>query len=72
MVMCHMLTEVNNIEELHSMAQILGIRKYFQISNSGIPHYDICLEKKKMALKHGCVEINYKKLKLLIKEYLRK
>lgn len=57
MKMCHMLAD--SLNELHAMADTIGIqRKWFQISRSGVPHYDICQSKKKLALAHGAKEIS--------------
>lgn len=54
MTMCHMMS--NTIEELHAMADKIGIaRKWFQ--NHEYKHYDICLSKKKLAIKYGAIEI---------------
>lgn len=47
--MCHMLADT--LDELHDMADKLGIsRKHFQ-SKSRYPHYDICRSKHQEALK---------------------
>lgn len=54
MKMCHMIAD--NLSELHDMADKIGIqRKWFQ--NHRIPHYDICLAKRKLAIKNGAIEI---------------
>lgn len=51
-----------DIEELHKMADAIGInRKWFQDSQAH-PHYDICLSKKKEALKLGAIEVTPKEL----------
>jgi hypothetical protein len=44
---------------LHAMADRIGVsRRYYQ--NKGrTPHYDICLSKKALAIKHGAVEVEY-------------
>lgn len=59
MIMCHMIGDTLN--ELHEMADKIGIdRKWFQ--NKKIPHYDICLSKKKLALKYGAIEVTPREL----------
>ncbi len=48
MLMSHMIADALN--ELHTMAALLNIkRKYFQ-DKKGRPHYDICKSKKQEAL----------------------
>lgn len=61
MMMCHMLPGgVDQLEELHAMAQKLGIaRRHFQGSDKArTPHYDICKSKRAEAVKLGAVEID--------------
>ena len=70
MVMCHMLSE--SIAELHQMADVIGVkRKWFQ-SKASTPHYDICLAKKKLALKSGAIEINRREVSVLCKRIRNK
>lgn len=54
--MCHMLAD--SIDELHDMADKIGInRKWFQ-SKASWPHYDICKTKRIFAVKFGAVEVD--------------
>ncbi|MFZ1343591.1 DUF4031 domain-containing protein [Thiothrix eikelboomii] len=54
MIMCHLIAD--DIVELHSLAISIGLEvNWFQ--NKKYPHYDISLEKKKMAIKKGAIEI---------------
>ena len=65
MIMCHMLSE--SLDELHAMADIIGVnRKWFQ-HQTRTPHYDICLAKKKLALQHGAKEITRQEVAKLCK-----
>ena len=58
MVMSHMVADT--YEELHSMADALGInRKHFQ-NKPGRPHYDICKSNKKLAISKGATEVSDK------------
>lgn len=58
MLMCHMLAD--SIEELHDMAEKIGVKKkWFQIDNMFL-HYDICQSKRKLAIKNGAIEMNTK------------
>jgi Protein of unknown function (DUF4031) len=60
MTMCHMLAD--SLEELHEMADRIGVnRKWFQ-SKASSPHYDICLSKKALALQFGAKEVGRREL----------
>lgn len=66
MLMCHLVADT--IEELHSMAASIGVkRKWFQVKSH--PHYDICQSKRKLAIKNGAVEIGNRELVNLIRKY---
>src|SRR5690349_17001624 len=55
MLMCHMLADT--VEELHAMAEKIGMkREWFQCH--GAPHYDICQEKRALAVKAGAIQMN--------------
>lgn len=66
MVMCHMVADT--LEELHIMAEKIGLRpEWFQMSNSGVPHYDIPIFRREMALENGATEIDRHQLFQLMK-----
>ncbi len=56
MVMCHMLADT--IEELHTMADKIGLKREWFQSRSRFPHYDLCKSKRLHALRLGAIEIN--------------
>lgn len=62
MMMCHMVADT--LDELHDMADIIGIsRRHFQ--DKRIPHYDICMAKRRLAVDHDAIEIrNYQVVKI--------
>lgn len=65
MVMCHMVAD--SLEELHAMADKIGVnRKWFQ-KNASTPHYDICMSKREMAVNFGAVEVDRTQLAEIIK-----
>ena len=61
MIMCHMGSD--NINELHKMADRIGIqRKWFQGD-----HYDICMAKRALAVKSGAIEVTSRELVKIIR-----
>lgn len=58
MVMCHMIADTE--DELHAMADRIGVaRKWFQQKPSG-DHYDVALSKRALAVKFGAKQITVK------------
>lgn len=54
MIMCHMLADTD--AELHEMADKIGVaRRWFQKD-----HYDVCLEKRRLAVEFGAIEITWR------------
>ncbi len=67
MIMCHMLADT--LEELHAMADKIGVsRRWFQ-SVSSTPHYDICKSKRALAIKAGAVQLDMKGVAEYIKRW---
>lgn len=59
-VMCHMMADTE--EELHAMADAIGVaRRWFQRVPSG-NHYDITKAKRKSAVARGAVEITQREM----------
>lgn len=60
MLMCHMVAD--SLEELHAMADAIGVaRRWFQDKASS-PHYDICQAKRRLAIENGAVEVSRREL----------
>lgn len=56
MIMSKMIAD--SLEELHAMADKIGVnRKHFQ-DKKDAPHYDICRSKKQIAISLGAKQIN--------------
>lgn len=56
MIMCHMVADT--LVELHEMADKIGVaRRWFQWPST-IPHYDICLAKRGLAVAAGAQEVS--------------
>lgn len=53
---CHLYAD--SIDELHLFAQgIMMRRSWFQVSKSGIPHYDLTASRRRMAVRQGAIEM---------------
>ena len=58
MKMCHLLADTK--EELLEMVARIGVnRKWIQDEGEYTEHFDICLSKRKLAVKAGAKEIKY-------------
>lgn len=65
LVMCHMIADT--LEELHAMADAIGVkRQWFQHKNKRLPHYDICMSKRALAVKLGAQEIDQRETVLIL------
>jgi len=55
---CHLWTN-GDLSELHQFALKLGLKaEWFQCANRKVPHYDIVLSKRKLAIKYGAIEMS--------------
>lgn len=55
MIMCHMIADT--LDELLAMADRIGVKRRWLQTPAMRPHFDICLEKRALAVKLGAVEI---------------
>ena len=55
MIMCHMMADT--LDELHLMAERIGIRREHFQEHAYYPHYDICKSKREIAVALGAIEI---------------
>lgn len=55
MIMCHMIADT--LDELLAMADNIGVKRRWLQKAATRPHFDICLEKRALAVKFGAVEI---------------
>ena len=66
MIMCHMMADT--IEELHDMADKIGVNKKWFQSKASSPHYDICKSKRALAVFHGVKEVSRRELVEVIRK----
>lgn len=62
---CHMVADT--IEELHSFAESIGVKRCWYHSSSKYKHYDLNEDQRKVAVCSGAIEISSKELITLIK-----
>jgi len=61
MTMCHMIAD--STDELVAMADKIGVaRKWIQKAGTSREHFDICMSKRVLAVKHGAVELTIREL----------
>lgn len=66
MRMCHMIADT--IEELHAMADRLGLKRaWFQYSATH-PHYDLSLSKRELAIQFGAHPLTSKELVMVLRK----
>jgi len=54
MLMCHMIADT--LEELHAMADRIGLRREWFQGRASFPHYDVCQAKRAQAVSLGAVD----------------
>lgn len=60
MLMCHMMADSD--DELHKMAQLIGLKRAWFQSRRHLSHYDICLTKRRLAVRLGAIEVTSRDL----------
>lgn len=67
---CHLMSDCNNKKELHTFAEKIGVKKcWYELSASGVPHYDLNEQQHKIAIEAGAKHITDRRelAELLIK-----
>jgi hypothetical protein len=70
MIMCHMVADTP--EELHEMARAIGMRRDWFQDKGSMPHYDVSLSRRKLAVERGAIEISDEKLIELVRAHREK
>lgn len=63
-VMSHMIADTE--EELHAMADRIGVNRKWYQDHGYRGHYDITQSKKALAIKYGAVQITWRELGLMV------
>lgn len=64
MNMCHMIGDT--LEELHEMADRIGIKREWFQEDASTPHYDLSKTRRKLALEAGAIELDRKEFVAVI------
>lgn len=59
MIMCHMIADT--LDELHDMAQLIGMQREWFQDGGRVPHYDVSLERRALAIACGAVVLSRSK-----------
>lgn len=59
---CHMATDNNGLDELHAMADKIGLKRTWFQDHYRVPHYDLTASKRRLAVAAGAVEVGPKEL----------
>lgn len=69
MKMCHMLADTE--DELHRMADRIGVKRRWFQQQASVPHYDVSLSKRRLAVEAGAVELGRRDVGKLIQRLRR-
>lgn len=69
-LMCHMFAD--SLDELHAMAQRLGLKRSWFQRGSVLAHYDVCLTKRARALRLGAVAVDTEWVRARIRQVREK
>lgn len=66
MRMCHLVADT--LDELHAMADTIGVdRRHFQ-DKPGRPHYDVCMSKRALAIAAGATPVSSRQLVRILRD----
>jgi hypothetical protein len=64
MIMSHMAAD--SLDELHAMADRIGLNRSWFQEHKRVPHYDVSASKKALAIKYGAREVDSRALLLVM------
>lgn len=53
-----MMTDQDDLTELHQMAQRLGLKREWFQDKKNAPHYDVIPSKRQLAIKYGAIAVD--------------
>jgi hypothetical protein len=59
----------DTLDELHAMAEKIGMKRDWFQDNKDHPHYDLSKTKRALAVQHGALEIDSRQLIQLIRRW---
>ncbi len=65
MKMCHMVADT--LDELHAMADKIGMRRGWFQNHPDHPHYELSVSRRKIAIQNGAIEISSTQLVMLLR-----
>ena len=66
---CHLVAD--SVDELHTFAQLLGLKREWSQLQGSIPHYDLTSNKRAQALRLGAVEAGEEQLADMMRVWRR-
>ncbi|WP_201585958.1 DUF4031 domain-containing protein [Psychrobacter jeotgali] len=57
---CHMLAD--SLQELHEFAELIELDKRLFHRNASYPHYDVTLQMREIAIEHGAIAADRRKI----------
>lgn len=60
MIMCHMVAD--SLDELHKMANLIGLKRQWFQADGVRPHYDISMSKRALAIQLGALSVSEHKI----------
>lgn len=69
---CHMVAiPIADIDNLHLIANKIGLKREWYQSSAKIPHYDVVKNKIKKAIKLGVIEVSTRELIKLVRKNIK-
>lgn len=67
MKMCHMVADT--LDELHAMAERIGMKREWFQADGSTPHYDVSLTRRALAVKAGAIEVDRNGLVAVVRRF---